>query len=327
MSATPHEPGAGTSSEVPFDDIAVLGHSDAVGVPTAEGADASAAAGPEPEPESAEAEAEEPLGCGQQVIRGIKEFVLVVGLALFFSFLIKTFLIQAFWIPSGSMEDTLVKDDRVIVTKLVPGPFDLQRGDIIVFEDPGPDGAKWLQGLPESRIKTLGGPFHGLLVFVGLLPEDSENHLIKRVIGLPGDHVQADGTEGKVKVNGVEIDESSYIKPGDFPSQGRPFDIVVPKDCVWVMGDHRSDSSDSRAHDDGTGKTGCVPMDKIVGRALVVVWPLDHVTWLGKPDKTFVNVPDPGTSPSPAPSSTKSATSTTPKPGTTVTPKVPAPTP
>ena len=158
----------------------------------------------------------------------------------------------------------------------------------------------WLGGLGETH-STVGGPFHDALVFVGLLPEDSENHLIKRVIGLPGDHVQADGDTGKIKVNGVEITEP-YVKPGDSPSEGKKFDITVPAGRIWVMGDHRSDSSDSRWHDDGTGATGSVPMDKVVGRALFVVWPIDHVTWLGVPERTFSQVPTattPSTKPTP----------------------------
>src|SRR5664280_662354 len=117
-----------------------------------------------------EQSAEGKVGAGRQFIGGVKELGIVVGLALLLSFLIKTFLLQAFWIPSGSMENTLVKDDRVIVTKLIPHPFDLQRGDIVVFEDPGPADNKWLKGLPATTASTVGGPLHGVLVFVGLLP-------------------------------------------------------------------------------------------------------------------------------------------------------------
>jgi signal peptidase I len=245
---------------------------------------------------------DEPRSFGATILAGIKELVIVVVLAMALSFVVKTWLFQAFYIPSGSMENTLVKDDRVIVSKLTPGPLDLKRGDVVVFEDPGVP-TPWLGDLGEQH-STVGGPFHDALVFVGLLPEDSENHLIKRVIGLPGDHVQADGDTGKLKVNGVEITEP-YVKPGDYPSEGKKFDITVPAGRVWVMGDHRSDSSDSRWHDDGTGATGSVPMDKIVGRALFVVWPIDHVTWLGVPERTFSQVPTP-TTPSTAP--TKKAT-------------------
>ena len=245
---------------------------------------------------------DEPRSFGATILAGLKELVIVVVLAMALSFVVKTWLFQAFYIPSGSMENTLVKDDRVIVSKLTPGPFDLKRGDVVVFEDPGVP-SPWLGGLSETH-STVGGPFHDALVFVGLLPEDSENHLIKRVIGLPGDHVQANGDTGKIKVNGVEITEP-YVKPGDFPSEGKKFDITVPAGRIWVMGDHRSDSSDSRWHDDGTGATGSVPMDKVVGRALFVVWPIDHVTWLGVPERTFSQVPTTTTpSTKPAPKST-----------------------
>jgi signal peptidase I len=246
-------------------------------------------------------------GFGATLLAGLKEIVIVVVLAMALSFVVKTWLFQAFYIPSGSMENTLVKDDRVIVSKLTPGPFDLKRGDVVVFEDPGTP-SPWLSGL-ENAHSNVGGPFHDALVFVGLLPEDAENHLIKRVIGLPGDHVQADGSTGKIKVNGVEITEP-YVKPGDAPSQGKPFDIVVPPGKVWVMGDHRSDSSDSRWHDDGTGATGSVPMDKIVGRALFVVWPIDHVTWLGVPERTFGSVPAPSGTPTPKSTTNPSPTKT-----------------
>src|SRR3954454_3000847 len=139
--------------------------------------------------------------CGTLLAR-IGEVVIVIVLARALSFVVKTWLFQAFYIPSGSMENTLVKDDRVIVSKLTPGPFDLKRGDVVVFEDPGVP-SPWLGDLGTQR-SNVGGPFHDTLVFVGLLPEDAENHLIKRVIGLPGDHVQADGDTGKIKVNGAE---------------------------------------------------------------------------------------------------------------------------
>ncbi len=245
------------------------------------------------------------------VLAGVRELVIVIVLAMALSFVVKTWLFQAFYIPSGSMENTLVRDDRVIVSKLTPGPFDLRRGDVVVFEDPGTP-TPWLAGLNDTP-STVGGPFHDALVFVGLLPEDSENHLIKRVIGLPGDRVQADGTTGKIKVNGASITEP-YIKPGDAPSEGKPFNIVVPAGKVWVMGDHRSDSADSRYHDgDSGGVDGSVPIDRIVGRALFIVWPIDHVTWLGVPERTFEQVPAPGPAGSEAPAIK------TPKPSTKAT--------
>ena len=204
----------------------------------------------------------------------------------------KTFVIQAFYIPSGSMEDTLVKDDRVIVSKLTAGPFDLRRGDVVVFEDPA-DPFPWLTGAATNGTSDVGGPLHDLLVFVGLLPEDAENHLIKRVIGLPGDHVVSDGGTGPITVNGAPVEET-YLKPGDPPSEGKPFDIVVPPDHVWVMGDHRSDSEDSRFHDpSGKGREGAVPIESITGRAIATVWPLDRTGWLSDHPEVFSAVPDP----------------------------------
>ncbi|HEU5143815.1 MAG TPA: signal peptidase I [Dermatophilaceae bacterium] len=245
---------------------------------------------------------------GASVLAAVRELVIVIVLAMVLSFIVKTWLFQAFYIPSGSMESTLVQDDRVIVSKLTPGPFDLRRGDVVVFEDPM-EPTPWLNDAP--IVSDVGGPLHDLLVFVGLLPEDSENHLIKRVIGLPGDHVQADGKDGKLKVNGVEITEP-YIKAGDLPSEGKPFDIVVPEGHIWVMGDHRSDSSDSRYHDpSGNGTDGSVPLDKLVGRALFIVWPIDHVNWLGVPARTFEKVPEPSGTPTPRSTEGTPATTTT----------------
>jgi len=233
---------------------------------------------------------------GQAVWAGVREIVIVVVMATVLSFVVKTWLLQAFYIPSGSMEDTLVRDDRVIVSKLTPGPFDLSRGDIVVFEDPG----NWLMEAPKVQRTGFNGALHATLVFVGLLPDDSDNHLIKRVVGLPGDHVTCCDTDARLVVNGASLTEP-YVKAGDTPNGDRPpFDIVVPAGRVWVMGDHRSDSSDSRLHDDGKGRTGSVPIEKVTGRAVTVVWPVDHVTWLSQPERVFRSVPPPGsTAPTP----------------------------
>ena len=238
-------------------------------------------------------------GVGSMVKAATKEFVIVIGMALVLSFVVKTWLLQAFYIPSGSMEDTLVLNDRVIVSKLTPGAFELKRGDIIVFSDPG----NWVDPLPQAPHGEVVTTIRKGLMFVGLLPNDSEDHLIKRVIGLPGDHVKCCDEGERLTVNGVPLVEP-YIKPGDAPSS-EEFDITVPKGSVWVMGDHRSDSSDSRFHDNGTGKTGSVPESLIVGRAVALVWPLDHLTWLSNPKATFAKVPPPGSEEKkPAPSAT-----------------------
>ena len=216
----------------------------------------------------------------------LRESGIVIGLALLLSLIVKTWLMQAFYIPSESMESTLLNGDRVIVNKLVPSPIDLRRGDIIVFEDPD----HWLPpALPIERT-PLGGALNSTLTFVGLLPSDEGNHLIKRVIGLPGDHVVCCDKNQKVTVNGVPLTEP-YLFAGDAPSL-ETFDITVPAGRVWVMGDHRSDSADSRPHDESSGGAkGTVPTNLIVGRAITVVWPVRNWAWLSNPGETFAKVP------------------------------------
>jgi signal peptidase I len=128
------------------------------------------------------------------------------------------------------------------------------------------------------------------LTFVGLLPTDEGNHLIKRVIGLPCDHVVCCDSNDKITVNGLRLVEP-YVYPGDSPSQ-QNFDITVPPGRVWVMGDHRSESADSRPHDLASGGfKGSVPESLIVGRAVTVVWPLSHIAWLSDYGDTFANTP------------------------------------
>jgi len=239
----------------------------------------------------------------QNVWGGIKEIFIIAVMALVLSFVVKTWLIQAFYIPSGSMEDTLVRDDRVIVSKLTPAHVDLNRGDVVVFKDPG----GWLGFAPAPTETGSRATLHRVLQFVGLLPDDSDDHLIKRVIGLPGDHVVCCDKNGALTVNGVAITEP-YVKPGDTPGGGKPaFDITVPAGRVWVMGDHRSDSSDSRFHDDGTGATGSVPIEDITGRSVMIVWPIDHVRWLSVPERVYADIPAPAST-TPTPSATPSAT-------------------
>lgn len=237
----------------------------------------------------------------------LKEFAIVVGMALVLSFIVKTWLLQAFYIPSGSMEDTLVLNDRVIVSKLTPGPIDLERGDIVVFADPG----QWLDATTPVQRGPLATIVSDTLTFVGLLPDNAENHLIKRVIGLPGDHVVCCDEGGRITINGTAIKEP-YLKPGDAASE-QDFDITVPRGRVWVMGDHRSNSADSRAHDapENNGSEGSVDERLIVGRAVALVWPLDHLTWLSNPKATFATVPAPATSGSRAPAGDPQGGSTT----------------
>lgn len=220
------------------------------------------------------------------VLHAVREVVTVGAIALVISFLIKTFLVQAFWIPSGSMEDTLMIGDRVLVSKIQAGSLDVDRGDIVVFEDPG----GWLPPAQEIDRGPLMDVVVGTLEFVGLAPTAEGNHLIKRVLGTEGDHVVCCDEQGRVSVNGQPLEED-YLHPGDVPSE-QEFDVVVPEDSLWMMGDHRSNSRDSRAYDDGTGAAGAIPRDNVVGQAATLVWPLGRAEWFDTP-ATFAEVPAP----------------------------------
>ncbi|HET6269470.1 MAG TPA: signal peptidase I, partial [Arthrobacter sp.] len=151
----------------------------------------------------------------------LKEVATVVVVAIVLSFLIKTFLFRAFYIPSESMVNTLDVNDRIFVNLLVPEPFALERGDVVVFKD----SQGWLVPAAEKE----KGPFTWVqdgLMFIGLLPDNSEQHLVKRVIGLPGDHVVCCDAGGQLTVNGAPLDEK-YINAAEVP-QVRDFDVVVP---------------------------------------------------------------------------------------------------
>lgn len=219
----------------------------------------------------------------------LRETLIVVLAALVISFLVKTFVLQAFWIPSESMEDTLQVGDRVFVTKIQAGPFAIERGDVVVFEDPG----GWLPPQLDVDRGPVRNAVDAGLEFVGLAAADHGNHLIKRVVGVEGDHVVCCSSAGNLVVNDVPLDESAYLYPGDEPS-AVSFDITVPEGHVWVMGDHRSDSSDSRYHDPGgDGSDGSVPSDLVVGEATVLVWPVDRWNWMiGDGTQVFDAVPD-----------------------------------
>lgn len=202
-----------------------------------------------------------------------KELPILVVIALALALLIKTFLVQAFSIPSGSMENTLQIGDRVLVDKLTPA-FGAKpsRGEVAVFHDPG----GWLDDEPtgQASSNTLVRWMQDGLSWVGLMPSPSEKDLIKRVIAVGGDTVSCSGT-GPVLVNGKALTEP-YIYPGATPCGDKPFGpIKVPANSVWVMGDHRNDSLDSRYHQDQP-LGGAVPDKDVVGRAIVVAWPISH---------------------------------------------------
>ena len=213
--------------------------------------------------------------------------ILVVVIVIALTALFKTFVIQWFEIPSGSMEDTLDVGDGVAVTMY--DAQDLERGDIVVFTDPD----HWLNVEDPTGLR---GVIRDALVLIHLLPENTGHYLIKRVIGVPGDHIVADG-RGSLTVNGAPLNET-YLKNGTSPSEVA-FDVVVPEGFIWVMGDNRSNSADSRYHqDDAHG--GFVPIDDVAGVAKVVVWPINHWRGLGGGHEAFDDVPEPGRAPVPA---------------------------
>lgn len=208
----------------------------------------------------------------------------VILYALVIAFLVKTFLLRGFYIPSGSMEQTLQVNDRVFIN--VAGSYfsEPKRGDVIVFKDS--------QGWIPSTQKT-SSPLKDALSFAGILPDTSSNFLVKRVIGTPGDVVESDGN-GKIKVNGVEITEP-YLYPGNNPSEV-PFKVTVPAGKYFVMGDHRSNSADSRYHiSDGTA---FISKDDVQGNVFVVAWPLNHFGLLTDESSVFSSVPAPTSTPS-----------------------------
>jgi len=153
----------------------------------------------------------------------LREIAIILVSALLLSLIIKTFLVQAFFIPSGSMEHTLEVGDRVLVTKLAPGPLSVHRGDIVVFKDPG----AWLPPATQPKVNPVQRVLNDGLTYVGILPQDSGEHLIKRIIGMPGDTVACCDAQGRLTVNGVSINEP-YLSPGVRPSEIQ-FTATVPK--------------------------------------------------------------------------------------------------
>jgi signal peptidase I len=198
-----------------------------------------------------------------------REFVVVVVVALVLAVLLKTFVVQVFSIPSGSMENTLLPGDRVLVNKLVYHMRGIARGDIVVFSGQG----SWGPDAPPPPGNLLLRFFDDVGNLVGFSTPGTD--YIKRVIGLPGDHVACCNANGQVTVNNVPLSEKSYLFPGDPPSQ-LPFNVIVPAGHLWVMGDNRSDSDDSRYHTADPGG-GSVPESAVVGRAFMVIWPVSRI--------------------------------------------------
>ena len=200
-----------------------------------------------------------------------RELFIIVIAALVLTVVIKVFLFQVFSIPSASMENTLLPGDRILVNRLVYHLRGIDRGDIVVFSGDGSWGPP-PPPLPSNPVERTWEDFTNL---IGLSAPGTD--YVKRVIGLPGDHVKCCDAEGRVTVNGVALNESSYLYPGDQPnSDDTSYSVVVPPGRLFVLGDHRSDSCDSRCHmldgDDGT-----IPENEVVGRAFVIIWPPSRI--------------------------------------------------
>nr|WP_241266011.1 signal peptidase I [Streptomyces boncukensis] len=216
-----------------------------------------------------------------------REIPILIGVALLIALVLKTFLVQAFVIPSGSMEQTIKIGDRVLVDKLTPWfGSKPSRGDVVVFKDPG----GWLEGeKPKENNDPVGiKQAKEFLTFIGLLPSDDEQDLIKRVVAVGGDTVRCCDRQGRVTVNGRALEEP-YLHPGNKPSRLK-FTVKVPRGRIFVMGDHRSNSADSRYHLQEPDK-GTIPEDLVLGRAMVIAWPFDHWRRLEEPG-TYASVPD-----------------------------------
>jgi signal peptidase I len=222
---------------------------------------------------------------GRRIAGGVREFIIIVVVALVVATLLKTFVAQMFVIPSESMEKTLEINDRVVAMKMVH----YERGDIIVFEDD-------LSWLPAAAAPST---VQKVLEFVGVLPAGGNQYLVKRLVGLPGDHVVCCSRAGRVTVNGVELVEDSYLYPTLDGTTVKPseaaFDVVVPVGRVFVLGDHRNKSADSRYHlcDTSSGTKGLAAFPTITsiqGPVRANAYPFDRTRMFSIPS-TFANIP------------------------------------
>src|SRR5487761_8675 len=204
-----------------------------------------------------------------------RDLAVIVAAALLLTILLKSFVVQVFSIPSGSMENTLLPGDRILVSKIVYKFRPIARGDIVVFsgagswDPPNQPPSNWFARTWDDATNLVGiaGP---------------NTDYVKRVIGIPGDHVVCCNAQGQVTVNGVPLSESSYVYPGDAPSEMR-FNITVPPGRLWVMGDNRGDSDDSRYRTNDPGE-GTIPESAVVGRAFLIIWPFSRASDLPIPN-------------------------------------------
>ncbi|WP_435744651.1 signal peptidase I [Nocardioides sp. SYSU DS0663] len=225
-----------------------------------------------------------------------QETILLLGIALVLAVVIKAFFVQAFYIPSESMEPGLVENDRILVQKMSYWfGGEPERGDVVVFEDPG----GWLgpgeQGDPTNAVTSV-------MAKIGLYP--SGGHLVKRVVGVEGDTITCCDDRGRISVNGKPLNEDAYVKSekgidcrgpmtGNCSWSAGP----VPEGHLFVMGDNRGHSADSSQKLCLPEATDCtenpyVPVDSVVGKVFLLLWPADRFEWVGRPD-AFADVPDP----------------------------------
>ncbi|GAA4686831.1 signal peptidase I [Frondihabitans cladoniiphilus] len=222
--------------------------------------------------------------------RFLRDILIIFLAALLISFLVKTFLVRSFYIPSPSMTNTLQVNDRIVVNELVPRASAIKRGDVVVFTDPG----NWLSEGEQAQTTTGNPVVDGLqwaLTQVGLGTQDSGNHLIKRVIGLPGDHVACCNAQGQLEVNGTPLTEPYINVPAGKPADPYTFDVTVPAGELWVMGDNRDDSADSAYHYTQTPSTAFVPISDVVGRAVAITWPSSRWGTISDYPQVFARVP------------------------------------
>jgi signal peptidase I len=207
---------------------------------------------------------------------------LVVAIALVASALLRAFAVQAFYVPTGSMLPEIQLHDKILVSRI----GGIHRGEVVVFQDPG----GWI---PPDEKGSPPGVIRQAFEFIGLLPESSDDHLVKRVIGLPGDHVVCCNKDGRLRINGKAIDESAYLFQGNARADDLSFNVVVPAGHLFVLGDHRYDSGDSSRHLPAQG--AFVPESLVTGRAMAVIWPLSDAHVMRIP-AAFQDIP-PGRTP------------------------------
>jgi len=229
--------------------------------------------GLDPQHSGEPAKEQTPKTIANAILSWLKETSFILITAITLSVLLRTFIFQAFFVPSESMVATLLKDDRIIASKLSYRFNEIHRGDIVVFADPG----NWLPDpRPETGVKA---NVTKLFSWIGILPANSGSDLVKRVIGLPGDHVKC-CTNKHIVINGHVLKSEPYTRGSSDQVQ---FDIVVPKDRLFVMGDNRERSSDSRFHLDA--RSGTIPIANVVGQVVAIVWPLDRFGTMFSPQE------------------------------------------